>query len=231
MTRPPPSHVLETLYRALLDAYGPQHWWPAKTPFEVIVGAILTQNTAWKNVTRSIGALRDARLLDLRSIHEADPERLAQLVRSSGYYNQKAKKLKAFCRHVVDRWEGRLDRFLNQEAAPLRGELLKIYGIGPETADSIVLYAAFKPSFVVDAYTHRVLHRHGLADEAYRYESLRARFMEHLEPDTRLFQEYHALLVRVGRLHCRKRPSCSSCPLQGLKPEDGNVKEKRHGQD
>lgn len=204
---------LRGVFSQLYDAYGPQHWWPAESPFEVVVGAILTQNTAWKNVEKSIGALKERGLLSLNRIGETPRDELASIIRSSGYYNQKAKKLKTFCHHVQSHWEGDLDHLFNQDIEPLRRELLGLNGIGPETADSITLYAAQKPSFVVDLYTHRVLSRHGWIEETIGYQDLRAYFMDALEPDVPLFQEYHALLVRVGHLHCRKRPGCTGCPL------------------
>ncbi len=212
--RSPRRMLLDAVYERLHRAYGPQYWWPADSPFEVIVGAILTQNTAWKNVEKSIEALRQQGMLTLQGIHSLPQEELASIIRSSGYYNQKARKLKGFCRHVNDRWGGDLEGMLAQEPEPLRHELLGLHGIGPETADSIVLYAAHHPTFVVDAYTHRVFSRHGWVEESIDYEGLRATFMEVLDPDVKYFQEYHALLVRVGHLHCRRRPDCASCPLQ-----------------
>lgn len=209
--------LLNSIFDRLRATYGPQHWWPADSPFEVIVGAILTQNTAWKNVEKSIAALRQHGVLTLEGIHGLPQDELAAIIRSSGYYNQKAKKLMAFCRHVDERWDGDLDRLLAQEPEPLRSELLGLYGIGPETADSIVLYAAHRPTFVVDVYTHRVFSRHGWVEESIGYDGLRAYFMDALDPDVIYFQEYHALLVRVGHIHCRRRPDCSSCPLnQGV---------------
>lgn len=206
---------LTRIFDRLLDTFGPQHWWPAESPFEVIVGAILTQNTAWKNVEKSIGMLRDHDMLSLEGVLEAPEEVLAGIIRSSGYYNQKARRLKGFCHHVQQHWSGDLDGFLARETEPLRNELLGLHGIGPETADSIVLYAAEKSSFVIDAYTHRVFSRHGWVEESMGYEDLRAFFMDALEPSVPYFQEYHALLVRLGHLHCRRRPVCPSCPLSG----------------
>ena len=202
--------VFERLYEVL----GPQHWWPADSPFEVVVGAILTQNTAWKNVRQAIGKLREHNLLTPEAIFLLPQNDLAPLIRSSGYYNQKARKLKDFCEHLQKYWHGSLDSFLGQEMGKLRTELLSVRGIGPETADSIILYAAHQPSFVVDTYTYRIFHRHGCIPEATGYEDLRSFFMEALEPDVPHFQEYHALLVRTGHLYCRRKPSCEACPLQ-----------------
>ncbi|HQN19237.1 MAG TPA: endonuclease III domain-containing protein [Syntrophobacteraceae bacterium] len=205
--------LIRGVFDRLFSALGPQYWWPADTPFEVIVGAILTQNTAWRNVKQAIGRLRESNLLTGEAINAVSLQDLASLIRSSGYYNQKARKLKAFCEHVQNHWQGRLNDFLSQDMENLRAELLGLHGIGPETADSIILYAAGQPSFVVDAYTHRIFHRHGWVPEAVQYEDLRSYFMEALEPDPAMYQEYHALLVRTGHLYCRRKPTCGSCPL------------------
>ncbi len=207
--------LIQRVFDRLFEAFGPQGWWPAKTPTEVIIGAILTQNTAWKNVKQSIACLRRNNLLDFEALHRISESELALLIRSSGYYNQKARKLKAFCEHLQTRWQGDLSLFLSQETGPLRKELLQIYGIGPETADSILLYAAFQPSFVVDTYTCRIFHRYGWVSEDIGYDELRDYFMDCLEPDVEYFQEYHALLVRAGHLYCRRKPFCDFCPLNG----------------
>lgn len=203
----------QKVYERLLGYFGHQRWWPAETRFEVIVGAILTQNTSWKNVNQAMAVLREKCLLDPESLGSLSQPQLASLIRSSGYYNQKARKLAAFCRHLHTVWQNDLTRFLAQETEHLREELLSIYGIGPETADSIVLYAAFKPSFVVDTYTYRIFSRHDWIQDPVAYDELREYFMSSLEPNVELFQEYHALLVRTGHLFCRRKPLCSSCPL------------------
>jgi endonuclease III related protein len=205
--------LIRGVYEKLLSAIGPQYWWPADSPFEVIVGAILTQNTAWRNVKQAIGKLRESNLLTSQAVSAIPLSELAPLIRSSGYYNQKARKLKAFCDHLQNHWQGQLDDFLSQDMEKLRAELLDLHGIGPETADSIVLYAARQPSFVVDAYTYRIFQRHGWVPETIAYEDLRSFFMEAMEPDVAMFQEYHALLVRAGHLYCRRKPSCDPCPL------------------
>jgi endonuclease III related protein len=207
--------LVKKVFAQLFAALGPRHWWPADSPFEVIVGAILTQNTAWKNVKQAIAKLREHDLLTLRAINDLSHDVLAPLIRSSGYYNQKAKKLKGFCAHLQTHWQGELDDFLGQDMEKLRRELLSLHGIGPETADSIVLYAAHQPSFVVDTYTYRIFSRHAWVPEGICYEDLRAFFMEATEPDVAMFQEYHALLVRAGHLYCRRQPVCDACPLQG----------------
>lgn len=207
--------LLRRIFNCLFQCFGPQHWWPADTPFEVIVGAILTQNAAWRNVRKCIENLKAAGLIDLKAMSAAPAAELAGLIRPSVYYNRKAAKLKSFCEHVETFWEGNLKSFLSQEMDSLRQELLRISGVGRETADSIILYAAFQPSFVVDAYTHRILSRHGWTAEESGYEDLRDYFMGHLEPDVSLYQEFHALLDRTGHLYCRRTPQCDACPLNG----------------
>jgi endonuclease-3 related protein len=206
--------LLHEIHGRLLRMLGSQHWWPADTPFEVIVGAILTQNIAWKNVTQALERLREKGILDFDSLRALDEASLASLIRGAGWYNQKAKKLKAFCAYVSERFDGNLDRFLALDMEALRSELLAIRGIGPETADSIILYAAHQPSFVVDAYTHRIFMRHGWIPETIAYEELRDYFMDALESDALLFGEFHGLLVRVGHLYCRRgKPLCGECPM------------------
>ena len=204
-----PGRIFETLLAAL----GPQRWWPAETPFEVMLGAILTQNTAWKNVAAAIANLRKNNLLSLDAICGLGAEELEVLIRPSGYYRQKAKRVKGFCDHIATKWNGSVEEFLARDMESLRAELLTIRGIGPETADSMVLYAAFQPSFVVDTYTWRIFSRHGWVEETISYDDLREYFMDALDPDVHLFQEFHALLVRIGHLYCRRTPLCGSCPL------------------
>ena len=207
------EELLREVYDKLSSFLGPQRWWPAETPFEVILGAILTQNTAWKNVATAIGNLRRHDLLSFERLCGLSLQELAALVRSSGFYNEKAKKIKIFCNHILTKWDGGLEKFLAQDMESLRTDLLAIRGIGPETADSIVLYAALKPSFVVDRYTYRIFSRHGWVEESISYEELREYFMGAMEPGVPLFQEFHALLVRTGHLYCRKTALCQSCPL------------------
>ncbi len=206
---------LKGFYSAMYSAFGPQGWWPGKTRFEVIVGAILTQNTAWANVEKAIANLRSRGVLSPAKLHGLSLAELAPLIRPAGYFNVKAKRLKNFTGHLFKEHDGSLDRLLRgRDPKELRGELLSISGIGPETADSIVLYAAGMPEFVVDAYTKRIFSRHSLAREDDGYEELKSVFMEGLEPDATLFNEYHALIVRTGKDFCRPRePLCGSCPL------------------
>lgn len=215
------SHImptrLETIYSRLFAAFGPQHWWPGDTPFEIIVGAILTQNTAWTNVEKAIANLKSARLLSPSRLHAAPTEQVAALIRPSGYYNLKAVKLKAFVNFLFDVHHGRLAHLWANDIAELRDELLSVHGIGPETADSIILYAAGKPIFVIDAYTRRITARLGLATDAATYDDLQHLFMDNLPPDATLFNEYHALLVRLAKQYCRKTtPACGLCPLRDL---------------
>jgi endonuclease-3 related protein len=207
------KELLQEVYDRLFAALGPQGWWPAESVFEVILGAILTQNTAWKNVAAAIGNLRRNDLLSFERICALSAPELAVLIRSSGFYNEKARKVKNFCNHIQTKWGGVLEDFLAQDEGVLRTDLLEIRGVGPETADSIILYAASKPSFVVDAYTYRIFSRHEWVEESISYEDLREYFMGAMEPDVRVFQEFHALLVRTGHLYCRKKPLCDSCPL------------------
>ncbi len=208
---------LLAFYAALYRGFGPQGWWPARTRFEVIVGAILTQNTSWANVEKAIRALKAERRLTPERMQGLGTKGLSRLIRPAGYFNVKAKRLKGFLRHLYERHDGSLGRFLNQDPGPLREELLGIYGIGPETADSILLYAARAPEFVVDAYTRRIFARHGLVDDHATYDELKALFMENLKPDAGLYNEYHALLVRAGKDFCKtKEPRCGPCPLGGF---------------
>jgi endonuclease-3 related protein len=206
---------LMAMYQALFRAYGPQHWWPGDTPFEVVVGAILTQNTAWINVEKAIKNLKQERLLSPARLREVTPRRLALLIRPSGYFNIKAKRLANLMDFLAGRYRGSLVRMLRDEPGDLRKGLLLVNGIGPETADSIILYAAGKPVFVVDAYTKRIFTRHGLVSERAGYDDVQQLFMGSLPGDAGLFNEYHALLVKAGKLHCKKRaPQCPGCPLE-----------------
>jgi endonuclease III related protein len=211
-------------FEALHRAWGPQGWWPGRSRFEIVVGAILTQNVSWTNVEKAIEALRRARLLEPRRLFEAPHADVARHIRSSGYYNQKATRLRRFAELLVAGYGGRLDRLLREPTGGLRRRLLGLPGIGRETADSILLYAAGRPVFVIDAYTRRILARHGAAAGDEDYESLRAGIEAVLPPDARLFNEFHALIVRAGKEHCgRREPRCSGCPLQSFLPPEGPV--------
>jgi endonuclease-3 related protein len=211
---------------AMLAAHGPQFWWPGRTRFEVIVGAILTQNTSWSNVERAIANLRRERLLSPSAIERIPVHRLATLIRSSGYFRQKARKLKAFVNFLRSRYQGSLNRLFARPTGALREQLLSVHGIGPETADSILLYAGNHPVFVVDAYTRRILERHRMARGKESYEEIRQLFEFSLPAEPKLFNEYHALLVHTGKHFCHKRqPDCQRCPLQQFLPagQDANT--------
>ncbi|MDO8616646.1 MAG: hypothetical protein Q7T33_13075 [Dehalococcoidia bacterium] len=202
----------------LLAAYGPQRWWPGETPFEVIVGAILTQSAAWTNAERALANLRRAGALSPAGLIAIGEGELAALIRPSGFFNAKARSLKALADLLRDRYGGDIGRLLRTPGAPLRTLLLATHGIGPETADAIVLYAAGRPSFVIDAYTRRTFSRLGLTPARDTYEDWRRLFMDNLPADAPLFNEYHALIVRHGKEACRKRPLCARCPLLDLCP-------------
>jgi len=205
---------LMAVYRVLHRAYGPQHWWPGDTPFEVMVGAVLTQNTAWTNVEKAIENLKRGKLLTPSRIDGIPENQLAVLLKPSGFFNVKTKRLKNLTGLIMRRYAGRLGKMFSENPAELRSVLLAVNGIGKETADSILLYAAEKPIFVVDAYTRRVFSRHGFLSPDADYDSVQEFFMNNLRHDTLLFNEYHALIVRIGKDRCKKRkPLCSICPL------------------
>ncbi len=205
--------LLEHIARTALDAFGPRHWWPAETDEEVVIGAVLTQNTAWKNVEKALANLRGERKLSISSIHAMPVDELAQKIRPAGYYNLKARRLKSVAAYFMEVCGGDLKRLRDTDPYVLRRELLNVYGVGPETADSILLYALNMPIFVIDAYTRRVLSRHGLCATNATYEELQTLFMEHLIPDTAFYNEYHALLVAIGNQFCKVTPRCAECPL------------------
>jgi endonuclease III related protein len=208
---------LMAIYERMLVQLGPQHWWPAETPFEVMVGAILTQNTNWKNVERAIDNLKGVGLMSLEALSTLPTGLLAEYIRPAGYYNIKAGRLHNLLTFINEHHGGDLQAFLDQPLPHFREQLLSIKGVGRETADSILLYAANLPVFVVDTYTHRILVRHQVIDEEFGYEAIQELFMDNLACDTRLYNEYHALLVRVGNVYCKKNnPNCAACPLQGI---------------
>ena len=211
---------LMEIYQRLYAAYGPQHWWPGDGPFEVIVGAILTQSAAWNNVEMALARMRTAGCWSLNAVHQLPEPELAELVRSSGYFNAKARKLKAFAAHVALNYQGDLDRFFAKPTAPLREELLSIHGIGEETADDIMVYAANKPSFVIDTYTRRIMDRMGLTPDKTRpkYADYQAVFHDNLPQETQLYNEFHALWDRHAKESCAKTPICETCCLLDLCP-------------
>ena len=221
------ERTLLDIYHRLMACYGPQHWWPAKDPFEVMVGAILTQSAAWKNVEKAIANLRQADVLSSRALRQVPLADLARLIYPCGYYNAKALKLKSLAGWLVN-YDDNLDKLFATDTYPLRQQLLSIYGIGHETADSIILYAANKPLFVIDAYTRRIINRLGLTPENNSYAVYQAFFMNNLPADTRLFNEYHALLVCLAKNVCRKHPLCSQCCLNNICRFDFECRDKNN---
>jgi endonuclease-3 related protein len=210
------TEQLSEIYQLLFDRFGPQNWWPGETQFEIITGAILTQNTNWANVEKAIANLKSANLLTPEKLYHLDTSKLAELIRPAGYYNIKATRLKNFLNWLFHSHDGRLENLENLDTDHLRAELLAIKGIGRETADSILLYAFGRPIFVVDAYTARVAVRHGLIEQDADYEQLRDLFQSNLPHEVQLFNEFHALLVRLGKDFCRPTAKCPGCPLEKL---------------
>lgn len=221
---------IKRIYKALHSSFGPQGWWPVagryhpgdysypKTPqqqWEIVAGAILAQNTSWKNAAAAIGELRRKRKLTVAAMAKMPQQKLAAMIRSSGYYNEKAKKLKIVAKHVIDNYDGKIQRLLKKRTQQLRKELLSLHGIGPETADSILLYAARKPVFVIDAYTRRIMQRIGY--DQHSYEELQQLFERNLSRSEKIYNEFHALLVELGKNTCTKNnPECRNCPLLPL---------------
>ena len=201
------------IYERLLERYGPQDWWPGDTRFEIMVGAVLTQAAAWTNVEKAISNLVDAGVLSPRAIRELDESELARHIYPSGYFNAKARKLKALVEYLGNRFDDDLDAMSREDAGALRAELLGVYGIGEETADDIMLYAVGMATFVADNYTRRMFSRLGIVPEKGSYSAYRAMFMDNLPSDRNLFQQYHALIVQLGKDVCRKRPRCGDCCL------------------
>ncbi len=217
----PPSRVLKArelkrVYQPLRNAQGYQHWWPAESPFEVMVGAILTQNTAWTNVEKAIKNLKNAGKLSLRALLGIKPKKLAGLIRPAGYFNIKADRLKHFVDFFDEEYGGNLQRMSREDTNVLREKLLKVKGIGPETADSIVLYAIGKLRFVIDAYTKRIFTRHRLHDSHATYEEWQKMFEANLPQSLDLYNDFHAQIVEVGKNYCRSKPRCETCPLRSF---------------
>lgn len=210
--------TLLKIYNLLYKKYGPRHWWPGDTKLEIIIGAILTQNTAWGNVEKAIANLKKARLLTVKKISGVSRRRLAELIRPAGYYNIKTGRIKNFLDFLNRKYRGSIERMFRTKSRTLRGELLGINGIGYETADSILLYAGSKPVFVVDAYTKRIFSRHGYIRKEAGYEEVQDFFSRNLPRNEKLFNEYHALIVEAGKNLCKtKKPSCSMCPIRRIK--------------
>jgi endonuclease-3 related protein len=217
----PTEAGLRRVYDRLRNHFGPAGWWPGETLFEVCIGAILTQNTSWTNVEKALDVLRRRRLLTFVKLQGLSPSRLAPLIRSSGYYNVKARRVRAFLDFLGREYGGRAENMAGEEARSLRAKLLAVDGIGRETADSIVLYAAGRPVFVVDAYTRRIFARLGLLGGDESYDAIQRFFMDRLPRNTPLYNDFHAQIVRLGKDVCRPRPRCESCPLETLCPKRG----------
>jgi endonuclease III related protein len=209
------TSVLMEIYDRLSSSLGPSHWWPGDSPLEIMVGAVLTQNTAWVNVEKAVHRIKREGGLSAKVLSEVDEATLAEWIRPAGYYRLKARRLKNLMAFLMEEWGGQIHNLPNIPVEDLRRRLLTVNGIGPETADSILLYALGLPSFVVDAYTYRILMRHQMIEEEMSYEDLRNYFMERLPTDPDLYNEFHALLVRLGKDYCRKvQPRCEACPLR-----------------
>ncbi len=200
----------------MFKAFGPQHWWPGDTPFEIIIGAILTQNTNWQNVEKAINNIKKAGLLH-PGILLANKNRIPQLIRPSGFYKLKSKRLINFLEYFIEKYNGKISNFDDRDTDSLRREFLNISGIGPETADSILLYALDRPVFVVDAYTRRIFSRHKLLRADDDYDTIKKFFQDNLPEDVRVYNEYHALIVRLAKKYCKKNePLCDTCPVRIL---------------
>ncbi|GBD97058.1 MAG TPA: endonuclease III domain-containing protein [Nitrospirae bacterium] len=206
--------VLTDIYNILYKTFGPQHWWPGDTPFEIAVGAILTQNTNWGNVEKAISNIKKDHALNAKTLHGMSHAGLASLIRPAGYFNIKAERLGHFLSFLANHYKGSMKQMKREDADILREHLLSVKGIGPETADSIILYALEKPVFVIDAYTKRVLQRHKLVPEKAGYHELQEIFHKSLPLDVELFNEYHALFVMLGKHYCKPKPRCEGCPLE-----------------
>jgi endonuclease III related protein len=212
-------NLLHEIYDKLHRAFGPQHWWPGDAAFEIAVGAILTQNTNWGNVEKAIRNLKRERALSAKALHGMPPAKLSESIRPAGYFNVKARRLRSFTDFLMDEYRGSMMKMKKEDAHTIREKLLGINGVGPETADSILLYALEKPVFVIDAYTRRVLSRHGIMEYSRNYDEFQALFHSSLKRDATLYNEFHALFVKLGKTYCRKHnQKCEECPLHTLIP-------------
>ena len=210
---------LTEIYDILFETFGPQHWWPGETNFEIIIGAILTQNTSWSNVAKAIENIKAAGLMSAEKLHRLDNSQLEALIKPAGYFRLKSKRLKNFLNWFFDNYQGSFENIQQISTDYLREQLLSINGIGPETADSILLYGFSRARFVVDTYTARIMTRHGLIEPGADYESLQYLFEANLPGDVKLFNEFHALLVCIGKDFCKPQAKCDKCPLRHL-PHD-----------
>lgn len=205
--------TLDKIYKQLYSAFGPRNWWPGETPFEVVIGAILTQNTNWTNVEKAIHNLKEAKEFTPKKLYEIDTTKLAEHIKPSGYFNIKAKRIKNFINWLFKNYDGKLSNMFAQELPELRENLLSVNGIGPETADSIILYAGNKLTFVVDAYTYRIFSRHNLISEESAYDEIKSFFEDNLPADVNIYNEFHALIVKLGNEYCKPKKRCEKCPL------------------
>lgn len=205
------ENLLVEIYNELLVTFGPQHWWPGDTPLEIAIGAILTQNTNWKNVEKAIENLKKRNLMKVDGLLSLSDLELSALIKPSGFFNVKTKRLKSFLKFLEE--NGGLEKLMDLDVVTLRKLLLSIPGVGKETADSIILYALEKPVFVIDAYTRRVLKRHGVLTGNEEYDEIRRLFESSLPRDVQIYKEYHALIVKLGKVYCRSKPICKGCPL------------------
>ncbi len=210
------TNNLKSIYETLYNHYGPQHWWPGNSTFEIMVGAVLTQNTNWTNVEKAINNLKNANMLSLDAFINAENETIAELIRPAGYFNVKTKRLKNLCIWLAQMCDGDLDSLKDLPLYSIREQLLEVKGIGRETADSILLYALDMPTFVVDTYTYRILTRHMMIEPEADYDELRSYFMSSIDNNLQLFNEFHALIVQIGKNHCKPKAKCQGCPLQNL---------------
>lgn len=210
------SQTLTEIYEKMFSHFGPQKWWPGESNLEIIVGTILTQNTSWTNVEKAISNLKKENILSVEKLKSISEEKLAELIKSSGYFNLKAKRLKNFIHFIFAEYEGNLEKMALEEKSTLREKLLSIKGVGPETADSILLYALEKQIFVIDQYTYRILSRHFLISEESSYEEMQEMMMKYLPENTQYYNEYHAQIVMIGKNFCKKKPNCEKCPLNGV---------------
>jgi endonuclease-3 related protein len=209
--------ILDYIFRKLYRYYGPQHWWPGEDDFEIIVGAILAQNTNWRNVESAIYNMKNEHCLSLEALKDRDEELIKKMIRPVGFFNIKSERLKRFIDYMVERFGGDIALMKKKDTKYLREEMLKIKGIGPETCDSILLYALEKPVFVVDAYTRRIFSRHNIVSERDKYDNIRLMFERNLKKDAGLFNEYHALIVKLAKDKCKKKnPDCKTCPIVDL---------------
>jgi len=202
------------IFNILLTTFNKRHWWPGETPLEVVVGAVLTQNTSWKNVVKAIDNMKNEGILNVRDLYSISEERLSEIIRPSGFFNIKSKRLKNIIKVIYDKYDSNIENMMNNDLTTLRSMLLEINGIGPETADSILLYALNKPVFVVDSYTKRFLKNHKLYSGEDGYADIQKFFMNNLPSDTYLFNEFHALIVYLCQVNCKKKPECAGCPLE-----------------